>query len=105
MCMNNLASTYRNQGRFSEAAKLQEQCVEIRTRELGKENPITLLTISNLAATYRNQGRLREAVILQEDCLKLRERTLGAEHPDTLMSMGNLLSGRLVDSDRCCIDI
>ena len=57
--MANLASTYRNQGRLTEAEKLTSKTV------LGPEHPETLTNMGDLASTYRNQGRWAEA----ESCL------------------------------------
>lgn len=54
--MANLASTYRNQGRWKEAEVLEVQVLEIRKGVLGPEHPHTLISMSNLASTYRNQG-------------------------------------------------
>ncbi|KAF1807874.1 hypothetical protein P152DRAFT_383950, partial [Eremomyces bilateralis CBS 781.70] len=50
--MANLASTYRNQGRWKEAEEL-----ETSSRVLGAEHPDTLTSMANLASTYRKQGR------------------------------------------------
>src|SRR6266516_3644333 len=63
--MANLASTYREQGRWTEAEELQVQVMEIRKRVLGQEHPDTLTSMSNLASTYREQGRWTEAEGLQ----------------------------------------
>jgi hypothetical protein len=59
--MDNLASTYRNQGRWKEAEELEVQVMETFERVLGNELPSTLTSIANLASTYRNQGRWKEA--------------------------------------------
>jgi Tetratricopeptide repeat len=37
--MANLASTYRNQGRWKEAKELEVQVIETRKRVLGEEHP------------------------------------------------------------------
>ena len=68
--MANLATTYRNQGRWKEAKELFMQVVETSSRVLGLEHPSTLtismLTImANLASTYRNQGQWKEAEELE----------------------------------------
>ena len=55
--MGNLASTYRNQGRWTEAEKLFVQVMETRKKKLGADHPSTLTSMANLASTYRNQGR------------------------------------------------
>ena len=59
--MANLASTYRNQGRWKEAEELQAKELKICLRVLGEEHPDTLTSMANLASTYRNQGQWKEA--------------------------------------------
>jgi len=41
----NLASTYRNQGRWKEAEELDVQVMETRKRVLGQEHPDTLNSV------------------------------------------------------------
>ncbi|KAH8708390.1 kinesin light chain [Phaeosphaeriaceae sp. PMI808] len=90
--MANLASTYRNQGRWKEAEELEVQVIETSARVLGDEHPDTLTSMANLASTYRNQGRWKEAEELEVQVMETRKRVLGDEHPDTLTSMANLAS-------------
>ena len=90
--MANLALTYQNQGRWTEAEKLGIRVSETRQRVLGEEHPKTLISIGNLASTYQNQGRWTEAEKLEIRVSETRQRVLGEEHPDTLSSMGNLAS-------------
>ena len=52
--MANLASTYRNQGRWQDAVKLEKQVLEARVRLFGEEHPNTLTAMANLASTYWN---------------------------------------------------
>jgi pentatricopeptide repeat protein len=52
--INNLASTYRNQGRWKEAEEMFVQVIETGKRVLGAEYPETLISIANLASTYWN---------------------------------------------------
>ncbi|KAL4919134.1 hypothetical protein BDW62DRAFT_209875 [Aspergillus aurantiobrunneus] len=83
--MANLASTYRNQGRWNEAEKLGVQVMDTR-----KRHPDTLTSMANLASTYWNQGRWDEAEKLGVQVMDTRKTVLGPEHPDTLISMNNL---------------
>ena len=80
--MNNLAVTYRAQGRTGEAARLQEEVLEKRRRILGDDHPDTLTTMNNLASTYRDQGRTGEAARLQEEVLEKRRRITGNKNED-----------------------
>jgi len=86
----NLASTYRNQGRWKEAEDLEVLVMETSSRVLGQEHPSTLTSIANLASTFWNQGRWKEAEDLEVLVMETRKRVLGQEHPDTLTSMNNL---------------
>ena len=52
--MANLASIYRNQGRWKEAEELEVQVIETTKRVLGEEYPATLTSMANLASIYRN---------------------------------------------------
>ena len=88
--MANLASTYRNQGRWDEAEKLEVQVMKTSLRVLKEEHPSTLTSMANLALTYWNQGRWDEAEKLQMQVMKTRKKVLKEEHPDTLSSMVNL---------------
>jgi Tetratricopeptide repeat len=54
--MDNLASMYRDQGRWKEAEVLEVRGVERSVKMLGEEHPDTLASMNNLAATYMNQG-------------------------------------------------
>jgi len=51
--MANLASTYRNQGRWKEAEGLELQVMETRKRVLGQEHPDTVASMANLAPHVR----------------------------------------------------
>ncbi|KAL8777872.1 MAG: hypothetical protein Q9194_002319, partial [Teloschistes cf. exilis] len=82
--MNNLALTYRNQGRWKEAEELQAQAMDTTKRVLGEEHPHTLTSMNNLALIYWNQGRWKEAEELQAQAMETSKRVLGEEHPDTL---------------------
>ncbi|KAF6803318.1 Kinesin light chain 5, partial [Colletotrichum plurivorum] len=75
--MANLASTYRNQGRWKEAEELDVRVMETSLRVLGEEHPSTLTSMANLAATYRNQGRWKEAEELGVRVMETRKRVLG----------------------------
>ena len=88
--MDDLAITYRNQGRWKEAEELEAMVMETRRKVLGSEHPDTLTSMSNLALTYQSQGRWKEAEELGAMVIETRRKVLGSEHPDTLTSMSNL---------------
>ncbi|KAK3380825.1 hypothetical protein B0H63DRAFT_474432 [Podospora didyma] len=88
--MANLASTYRNQGRWKEAEELGVQVMEIRKRVLGEEHPNTLASMANLAFTWKSQGRLDEALDVMCRCVEFQQQVLGLDHPNTVSNFSTL---------------
>ncbi|OBT39371.1 hypothetical protein VE00_10239 [Pseudogymnoascus sp. WSF 3629] len=88
--MANLASTYRNQGRWDAAEELDVQVMETSKKKLGADHPDTLTSMANLASTYSNQGRWDAAEELFVQVMETRKKKLGTDHPNTLTSMANL---------------
>ncbi|KAJ5330533.1 hypothetical protein N7476_000316 [Penicillium atrosanguineum] len=82
--MANLASTFWNQGRWSEAEQLQVQVMETRKTKLGADHPDTLSSMANLAFTWQYSGQNAEAINLLRYCLARQKQTLGLNHPQTL---------------------
>ena len=63
MCLSNLATLYRENTRFSEAALLYEEALKIRKTELGRYNPIGgYETLARLALAYSASKRPKEAL-------------------------------------------
>jgi hypothetical protein len=89
--MNDLASTYRNQGRWKEAEELRAQVIETRKRVLGAEHLDTLTSMNNLAFTWKSRCRRAEALNIMEECVQLRMRNLGVDHHYTLSSSTALI--------------
>ncbi|KAK1837700.1 Kinesin light chain 5 [Colletotrichum chrysophilum] len=92
MSMDNLASTFWNQGRWKEAEELGVRVMETRKRVLGEEHRDTITSMANLALTFCDRGRWKEAEELGVRVVEMRKRLLGEEHPSTLTSMANLAS-------------
>ncbi|KAL4733122.1 hypothetical protein BDV11DRAFT_210457 [Aspergillus similis] len=90
--LDNLATTYWQQGRWKNAEELNVQVLGIRKQALGSDHPDTLQSMANLACTYGDQGRWKEAEKLEVQVLDTSKQVLGPEHPDTLRSMANLAS-------------
>ncbi|WZH40876.1 kinesin light chain 1 [Fusarium acuminatum] len=90
--MGNLASTYRNQGRWEEAEKLEVEVMETSREKLGSDHPDTLTSMGNLAFTWHGQGRLQDSLSLMQDCVHLRQKKLGHIHPHTQSSVATLQS-------------
>ena len=77
-------------GRYEVALKMNEAALTIRQELLGKEHPVTLVSMNNLAVALESHGKYKEAEEITQQTLRLRETVLGKEHPLTLASMNNL---------------
>lgn len=64
--IDNVASTYRDLGRLTEAEDLFVPIVETKRRVFGAEHPSTLTGTVNLAQTWRMQEKEQEALNLMQ---------------------------------------
>jgi hypothetical protein len=55
--MNNLASVYDDQGKYTQAEALYGQTLEVQRRVLGPEHGHTLGTLSDFASMYQREGK------------------------------------------------
>ena len=85
-----LSTAYRAVGRYHDAKRLDEEALATDKRELGDDDPNTLVSANNLANDLRGLGEHEQARQLDEDTLARRKRVLGDNHPSTLASASNL---------------
>jgi tetratricopeptide (TPR) repeat protein len=88
--LNNLATLYESQGRYSEAEPLFVRSLEIYECQLGIDHPDVATSLNNLAGLYESQGRYSEAEPLYLRALEIRERQFGADHSNVANSLNNL---------------
>jgi tetratricopeptide (TPR) repeat protein len=88
--MGNLAVTYSNLGKYTEAEKLEIQVLDVRNRILGVEHPHTILAMENLAATLRSLGKYKEADKLVIQAQEVNSRVIGATSPYAIATMANV---------------
>ena len=88
--INNLAVSYRKQGKYTEAELLYKHCLQLREKVLGQKHPDTIISINNLALLYYYQGRYVEAEPLYKRCLQLSDKVLRARHPDAITYINNI---------------
>lgn len=67
--MHNLALTYGQKEKFTEAAKTHEEALAKRQAILVDDHLDTFTSIHNLAETYGQQGKLTEAAKMHEEVL------------------------------------
>jgi tetratricopeptide (TPR) repeat protein len=90
MCLDNLASLYRQQGRYEKAETLGQQALQLIKQQLGDEHPHVAICLDNLALLYRQQGRYEEAEAFGQQALQLMKQQIGDEHPDVLICLKGL---------------
>ncbi len=81
---SNLASTYLNQGRWTEAEELNAQVMKTSKRALVEEHPSTLISMFNLSHTLKEQNHSKKALQLMSDTVRLSEKVIGTGHPKTI---------------------
>ena len=90
--LNNLASLYESQARYSEAEPLYLQALAISKEQFGESHPSTADSLNNLAGLYKSQARYPEVEPLLQQALAIRKEQFGDNHPDTARSLNNLAS-------------
>ena len=85
-----LAEAYLKIGLYAQAETHARRAVDIRTAELGAEDPSTLDSRNALANVYLSEGRLKEAETLGLETLAARRRVLDRDDPGVLASMMTL---------------
>ena len=81
--LNNLATMYYLQGRYTEAEPFCQQALDIRRAELGEHHSDTATSMHDLALLYKYQGCYEKAELLYLEALNICEAELGRQHPDT----------------------
>src|SRR5260221_7001797 len=79
--MNNLATLYEEEGKYTEAEPLIKASLEIQEKSLGPEHPDVSLGLNNLALAFQAEGKYGEAEPLLLRSIAIREKAFGAEHP------------------------
>jgi tetratricopeptide (TPR) repeat protein len=101
---NVIGVVYRDLGLLDEADRHIPIAMEIRTRLLGEEHPLTLQSRLEQVALDGEHHRIADMEPVILDLLEKCKRTLGPEHPDTLRSMEALTrlyasQGRLAEAE------
>ncbi|CAF3471697.1 unnamed protein product [Rotaria socialis] len=71
-----------DQGKYPEAVKFYEKCLEIKRKILPEDDASLASTYGNIGRVYNNMGEYSKALEFYEKSLKIREISLPANHPD-----------------------
>ncbi len=75
--LNDLASLYQDQGKYTEAEPLYKRSLAIYERVLGPEHSHVATSLENYAALLRKTGRVGEAARMETRAKKMRTK-----HPE-----------------------
>jgi tetratricopeptide (TPR) repeat protein len=88
--LNAVGETYRGLGLVPQAVEILEKSLALRRRELGDEDPETLVSQHNLALASGEAGSYERAIELLQRTLATRRARLGEQHLDTLATINDL---------------
>jgi len=88
--LNRLGLLYTNQGKYDLAKPLYKRALAIREKALGKDHPLTAISLNNLAFLYASQGKHSLARPLYKRAIAICESSLGVDHPTTIQLRENL---------------
>jgi eukaryotic-like serine/threonine-protein kinase len=91
--VNELASGYKDAGKFDLAIPLFEKSFAGWKSKLGPDHESTLISLNNLAAAYQRAGKHDRALPLLEQTVALMKSKLGPDSQYTLISRDNLALG------------
>lgn len=87
---NNVALTYKRQGKFALAEQHYLRAIEALEKTTGDDTVEYAALYNNLGSLYYAAGFADQAQEVFVTALKLREKLLGATHPDVAQSHGNI---------------
>jgi tetratricopeptide (TPR) repeat protein len=87
---SNLAYAYSRAGEFSEAIRLNEECLERRRALHGHDHPDVALSLNNLAQVHQELGEVECALELMQDALRIDQGSYGINHDATAGDLHNI---------------
>ncbi|KAL7274184.1 hypothetical protein RUND412_002924 [Rhizina undulata] len=88
--VKHIANIFHKQGRYDEALSSYQRALVGQENALGKDHPLTLMTVDNIGSVLNNQGRYDEAHEWRQRALAGIEKSLGKDHPETLCTVNNI---------------
>ena len=77
--------TYKQLKRWRDTVELEELIVKTRTKKIGAEHPLTLITMIHLQHMYTILHKPNKAKDFKNQMSAIREQVLQAEHPQKLL--------------------
>ncbi|MFH0979963.1 MAG: tetratricopeptide repeat protein [Planctomycetota bacterium] len=96
---NAIGKTYWSLGLYDAAEPHLRTALELRERELGREDPDVATSLNNLVLLLQDKGDYAAAEPLCRESLAMRRKLLGDEHRDVATSLNNLAALLYVKGD------
>jgi tetratricopeptide (TPR) repeat protein len=88
--LDGLGYVQRLRGKYVEAAKTLDRCLELKRRLLKEDDGSLATSINNLAIVLRKQGKYERAEELYNNALAIRLKIFGSTHADVAQSYNSL---------------
>eukprot|EP01122_Echinamoeba_exundans_P012774 TRINITY_DN542_c0_g1_i4.p1 TRINITY_DN542_c0_g1~~TRINITY_DN542_c0_g1_i4.p1 ORF type:complete len:1450 (+),score=311.88 TRINITY_DN542_c0_g1_i4:280-4629(+) len=88
--LDGLGYVQRLRGKYIDAAKTLERCLELKRRLLKEDDGSLATSINNLAIVFRKQGKYERAEELYNNALAIRLKIFGTTHADVAQSYNSL---------------
>ena len=87
---NQLGSTKKDQGEYTEALKFYEKSLEIGQKTLPAHHPNLATSYSNIGSMYGQMSEHSKALLSHKKALEIRQKSLPSDHPDLAGSYNNI---------------
>lgn len=87
--LNNLASLYHVQGKYSLAEEMYDRCLDLNLNLYGDEDLEVAVILHNLAVVNSARRRYEKAELLYKRALEIRQKVLGENHADLVGLLKN----------------
>ena len=84
---HNLASTFRDMGRYAEAKHSYQRAAEIFAKALGPDHPMVAYPLAGLGTTLMYLNKPQEGLAALTRALTIRRNALGPDHPEVAQSL------------------
>ena len=88
--MRTMGDVYSSLGLYDDAARLDEEALNVRLGNLGPDHPDVAETLFALGALYRQQARYSDSEAAHRRALEIREALFGSDHPAVAESLNGL---------------
>jgi tetratricopeptide (TPR) repeat protein len=87
---NEIGLVFYEKGDYENALVEYRNCLEINSKVLGPDHPLTATSYNNIGGVYYKKGDFDNALVEHRKALKIRLEVLGPDHPSTAISYNSI---------------